>query len=97
MWLMLQQDEPDDYVLATGETHTVRDLAAQAFTYIDLNWEQHVVTDERFYRAAEIHELKGDASKARDTLGWQPTVVFEDLVARMMTHDIEATHKARMS
>ncbi len=76
MWLMLQQDHPDDYVVATGETHSVRELVELAFAAVDLDWEQHVVIDERFLRPAEVDLLVGDARKAHTTLGWQREVDF---------------------
>ncbi len=90
MWLMLQQDEPDDYVIATGETHSVRRLCEVAFTYLGLNYEDYVVVDERFYRPAEVDLLIGDASKARTKLGWEPQVNFESLIAMMVEADLEA-------
>ncbi|GAB4565120.1 MAG: GDP-mannose 4,6-dehydratase [Anaerolineae bacterium] len=89
MWLMLQQDEPDDYVVATGETHSVRELCQEAFGYLDLDWEQYVVVDPRFYRPAEVDLLVGDASKARRVLGWEPTVSFRELVRMMVDADLE--------
>jgi GDPmannose 4,6-dehydratase len=89
MWLMLQQDAPDDYVIATGETHSVRDLAKAAFDCVDLNYEDYVVSDETFYRPAEVNELRGDSRKARTKLGWQPTVMFGDLVEMMVKADLE--------
>ena len=88
MWLMLQQDEPDDYVLATGETHSVSDLLDYAFSYVDTNWKECVVIDPEFYRPAEVDYLLGDASKARQKLGWEPEVNFQDLVSRMVEYDI---------
>jgi GDPmannose 4,6-dehydratase len=88
MWLMLQQDEPDDYVVATGETHEVRELVRLAFEHIGKDWEQHVVVDERFYRPAEVDLLIGDCSKAREKLGWKPKTSFPELVAMMVDADI---------
>jgi len=85
MWLMLQQDEPDDYVIATGETHSVREFIELAFAEVGLAWEEHVEIDPRFYRPTEVDLLLGDASKARRRLGWQPKIRFEELV-RMMIH-----------
>jgi GDPmannose 4,6-dehydratase len=90
MWLMLQQDEPDDYVVATGETHSVRELCEVAFEHVGLDWEEHVVQDERFMRPAEVDLLVGDASKARKVLGWEPTVTFQELVAMMVEADLAA-------
>jgi GDPmannose 4,6-dehydratase len=89
MWMMLQQDEPDDYVIATGETHSVQELCRVAFGCLDLNWEDYVVVDEKFYRPAEVDLLIGDASKARKKLGWQPKVNFEQLVELMVRADLE--------
>ena len=80
MWLMLQRDEPDDYVIATGSNHSVRDFAALAFDHVGLKWETYVKIDERFMRPAEVPDLKGDASKARAELGWAPETSFETLV-----------------
>jgi len=89
MWMMLQQDEPDDYVVATGETHSVQDFCRIAFEAADLNWEEYVVQDARFVRPAEVDVLMGDASKARRLLGWRPRQSFEDLVHRMVEADME--------
>ncbi len=88
MWLMLQQDHPDDYVIATGETHSVREFCQAAFACVDLDWEQYVKVDPRFYRPAEVDLLVGDASKARRVLGWQPSVTFNDLVRIMVEADL---------
>jgi GDPmannose 4,6-dehydratase len=87
MWLMLQQDQPDDFVVATGKSHSVQELASKAFQVLGLDWQDFVVTDEKLYRPAEIFELRGDASKARDRLGWSPTVSFEKLIEIMVMHD----------
>ncbi|MCX7940612.1 MAG: GDP-mannose 4,6-dehydratase [Endomicrobia bacterium] len=89
MWLMLQQDEPDDYVIATGETHSVKEFAELAFSYVGLNWEDYVVIDPQHYRPAEVFELCGDYSKARKKLGWYPKVKFEELVRMMLKSDLE--------
>jgi len=89
MWLMLQQKEPDDYVIATGETHSVRELLEEAFECLDLNWEDHVDIDERFFRPAEVDKLIGDASKARKKLGWKPKVTFKELVRLMVDADMK--------
>ena len=88
MWLILQQDIPDDYVLATGETHSVRDFCELAFDRVGLDWEKHVVVDERFFRPAEVDLLVGDASKARRALGWEPKTTFEELVNLMVDADL---------
>ncbi|MFX0203025.1 MAG: GDP-mannose 4,6-dehydratase [Candidatus Hodarchaeota archaeon] len=89
MWLMLQQDEPTDYVVATGKAHTVRKLLQIAFSYVGLNWEDHVVIDEKLIRPAEVNRLLGDASKAREKLGWSPGVSFEELIAIMVESDLK--------
>jgi len=90
MWLMLQQPEPDDYVVATGETHSVREFLDLAFREAGIDdWSGYVRQDERFLRPAEVDQLVGDASKARAKLGWQPKVGFPELVARMVAHDLE--------
>ena len=89
MWLMLQQGEPDDYVIATGETHSVRELCEAAFDHVGLDWQEYVVQDPRFMRPAEVELLVGDASKARRVLGWEPKVTFRKLVQMMMDADLE--------
>jgi len=88
-WRMLQADEPDDYVLATGETHSVRELLDEAFGYVELDWHDYVKTDERYFRPAEVDMLLGDASKAKEKLGWEPSVRFAELVRMMVDHDRE--------
>ncbi len=88
MWLMLQQDQPADYVVGTGETHSVRKLVQLAFGYLGLDWEQHVVVDPQFYRPAEVDELVSDPSRARDELGWKPEVTFEELIQMMVEADL---------
>lgn len=88
MWLMLQAEEPNDYVIATGETHSVREFLEQAFTYLDLDWKEYVDIDPRYYRPAEVDILLGDASKARKLLGWQPEVNFQELVRLMVDYDL---------
>ena len=93
MWLMLQQDQPDDYVVATGETHSVRELCEAAFGRVGLDWEQYVVQDERFMRPAEVDLLVGDASKAGEALGWEPTVTFRGLIEMMVDADLEKLRK----
>jgi GDPmannose 4,6-dehydratase len=91
MWLMLQQDVPDDYVLATGTTNTVRSFCERAFEVAGLNYQDHVVVDPQFYRPAEVDILLGDAAKAKQKLGWQPSVSFEELVDEMVEADIAQT------
>jgi GDPmannose 4,6-dehydratase len=89
MWLMLQQDEPGDYVVATGETHSVQEFCEIAFGRAGLDWEKHVVVDERFVRPAEVDLLLGDPAKAREVLGWTPKVTFRGLVEMMVDADLE--------
>jgi len=89
MWMMLQADEPEDFVIATGEAHSVREFVQAAFAEVGLDWEQYVKIDPRYFRPAEVDYLLGDASKAREKLGWEPTVSFDELVKRMVAHDME--------
>ena len=89
MWLMLQQDSPDDYVIATGETHSVRRFCEIAFGHVGLDYEDHVTINEKFMRPAEVDLLIGDSSKAEKALGWKPRTSFEDLVTMMVDADIE--------
>jgi GDPmannose 4,6-dehydratase len=89
MWLMLQQDQPDDYVVATGETHSVREFLEAAFGQVGLDWEKHVVHDPRYLRPAEVDVLIGDATKARKRLGWKPKTTFKELVKLMVDADVE--------
>jgi GDPmannose 4,6-dehydratase len=93
MWLMLQQEQADDYVIATGETHSVRELCQIAFDYVGLDWQQFVVQDERFIRPAEVDLLVGDASKAGRTLGWEPLVSFSELIEMMVDADLAALQR----
>jgi GDPmannose 4,6-dehydratase len=88
MWLMLQQDNPDDYVVATGEAHTVREFCELAFDRVGLDWERHVEIDPRYYRPSEVDYLLGDPSKAKRQLGWAPKTTFEDLVTLMVDEDV---------
>ena len=88
MWRMLQQDEPDDYVIATGEMHTVRELVETAFALVGLDWQAHVGVDPRYYRPTEVDELCGDPSKAADRLGWRPRVRFQELLRVILSHDL---------
>jgi GDPmannose 4,6-dehydratase len=88
IWLMLQQDEPADYVIATGEPHSVREFAERAFEHLGLDWEKHVVSDPRFLRPAEVDHLVGDASKAREALAWEPRTSFRELVGLMVDADL---------
>ncbi len=88
MWLMMQTETPDDYVIATGETHSVREFVEETFGYLDLDWKQHVEIDPWYYRPSEVDLLLGDASKARKELGWEPKVGFKDLIKLMVNHDM---------
>jgi GDPmannose 4,6-dehydratase len=90
IWQMLQQDKPDDYVIATGETHTVRDFLDEAFGHLDLDWKQFVEIDPRYYRPNEVDALLGDASKAKGGFGWQPKIRFRQLVQIMIDADMQA-------
>ena len=95
MWLMLQQQNPDDYVIATGEAHCVRDLVELAFAAAGLDWRRHVEVDPRYFRPTEVDALCGDPTKARDVLGWKPRVSFPELVKMMVEHDIELARRER--
>jgi GDPmannose 4,6-dehydratase len=95
MWLMLQQDTPDDYVVATGETHSVQEFVELAFGHAGLDWKKHVVIDPAFMRPAEVDLLIGDPSKAREKLGWRPEVTFPELVRRMVDADLERVRRER--
>jgi GDPmannose 4,6-dehydratase len=94
MWLMVQQDTPDDYVVSTGETHAVRELCRLAFEAAGLDWEQHVVIDDKFLRPAEVDLLVGDPGKAHSVLGWRPEVEFPELVAMMVEADMNLVRKS---
>jgi GDPmannose 4,6-dehydratase len=93
IWKMMQQDEPDDFVIATGETHSVKDFLEEAFGYAGLNWQQHVEIDPRYFRPTEVDVLQGDASKARKKLDWKPRVGFKALVHMMVDADLAAAAK----
>ncbi len=95
MWLMLQQDRPDDFVIATGETHSVRELVETAFGCVDLDWKKYVAEDPALKRPAEVDLLVGDAGKARRILGWQPEVKFDQLVRMMVNADLERLKKPK--
>ena len=90
MWLMLQQDEPDDFVIATGESHSVTDLVQTAFRHLNLDHEKYMHIDEKLYRPGEIYELRGDSAKARNRLAWHPTVTFERLIHMMVDAEMES-------
>jgi len=93
MWLMLQQDKPDDFVIATGETHTVREFVEESFKYAGLNWKKYVKIDPRYFRPAEVDLLIGDPSKAKRKLKWKPKTTFKQLVRLMVDADMEAVHR----
>jgi GDPmannose 4,6-dehydratase len=95
MWMMLQQQKPDDYVIATGESHTVREFLHAAFSHLDLNWESHVDVDPKYFRPTEVDALQGDASYARKTLNWKPRTSFDDLVRMMVAHDLELARQEK--
>jgi GDPmannose 4,6-dehydratase len=96
MWLMLQQDQPDDYVVATGESHTVRELVQTAFAEVGLDWQLYVEIDNRYMRPTEVDALHGDASRARNRLGWAPRVGFRALVKMMVEHDLGLARQERL-
>jgi GDPmannose 4,6-dehydratase len=89
MWLMLQQDEPDDYVIASGESHTVQEFLEKAFAYVNLDHRNYLVIDEELYRPSEVNVLQGDATKAHQKLGWHPAISFEELIEQMVKSDLE--------
>ena len=89
MWLMVQQKTPGDFIVATGESHTIEELLETAFSFLDLEWRNHVVQDPRYFRPSEVDFLLGDASKAREVLGWRPTVSFEELIRMMVRSDLK--------
>ena len=93
MWLMLQQEKPDDYVIATGEAHSVREFLEEAFSYVDLDWREFVEIDAEYYRPAEVDYLVGDASKARRLLNWEPRTSFKQLVHLMVDADLQAARQ----
>jgi GDPmannose 4,6-dehydratase len=95
MWRMLQAEAPADYVVATGEAHSVRDLVAAAFAHLGLDWQKHVEIDPRYFRPSEVDHLCGDSSKARRELGWEPKVKFADLVRMMVDHDLELARQEK--
>jgi GDPmannose 4,6-dehydratase len=88
MWLMTQQTTPDDYIIATGETHTIRELLDVAFSHLHLDWKQYVGIDQKYFRPAEVDILQGDASKAKRKLGWEPKISFKDLIIGMVNYDL---------
>lgn len=96
MWLMMQHDKPDDWVLATGETHTVEEFVTTAFSYVDLDWKNFVKTNEKFYRPNEVNHLLGDPTKAKTILGWEPKVSFKELVELMVESDLNLANQEKV-
>ena len=95
MWLMLQQEQPDDFVIATGEMHSVKEFLEAVFGQLDLNWQDYVEIDPQYFRPTEVEELRGDSTKAREVLGWEPRTSFTELVAQMIEHDCMAARQER--
>ena len=95
MWLMLQQEMPDDYVIATNETHTVREFLEETFSYLDLDWEEFVGFDKKYERPAEVDLLIGNPEKAKKKLGWEPKTTFKELVALMVDEDLKIAHQEK--
>ena len=96
MWLILQHDTPDDWVIATGETHSVEEFAKKAFEYASLDWKEYVITDEKYFRPNEVNYLLGDSSKARKELGWEPEVSFDQMVKIMVDNDLKLAESERV-
>ncbi len=96
MWLMLQQDAPDDYVVATGEQHSIREFVEETFGLLDLDWQEYVKIDPRYFRPAEVETLLGDSSKARRVLGWEPRISFKELVRLMVESDMKLAQQERL-
>jgi GDPmannose 4,6-dehydratase len=95
MWLMMQAESSDDYVIATGESHSVKEFVEETFGYLDLDWKEHVEIDPWYYRPTEVDMLLGDSSKARKELGWEPKVGFKELVRLMVDHDLNLAREER--
>ena len=95
MWLMLQQEDPDDFVIATGETHSVREFAQEVFDHLDLDWESYVRFDPRYLRPTEVNLLMGDPTKARNLLGWKASVDWKDLARMMADSDLRLAERER--
>jgi GDPmannose 4,6-dehydratase len=95
MWLMLRHDTPEDFVIATGETYTVREFAEKVFAYVGLDWERYVEIDARYFRPTEVRVLQGDATRAREVLGWEPRVRIDQLVSRMVEFDLELARQEK--
>ena len=84
MWMMLQHDEPDDFVCAMGESHSIKELCEEVFSELDMDYRDHVIIDEKYFRPTELHDLKGDSSKLRKTLGWEPKYTFQSMIVEMV-------------
>ncbi len=95
MWLMLQQDDPQDFVIATGQSHSVKEFLEEAFSYADLDWKEYVEIDPRYFRPTEVELLLGDAGRAQKILGWEPEVGFKELVRLMVDADIKALEEMK--
>ncbi len=95
MWLMLQQEKPEDFVIATGESHSVREFLEAVFIYLDLDWREYVEIDPKYFRPTEVAYLLGDASQAKERLGWQPKVTFKELARLMVEADLQALLEMR--
>ena len=96
MWLMLQQDKPDDYVIATGENRSVREFAEKVFQKLELDYEKYIAIDQRYFRPTEVDVLLGDSTKARKKLGWAPKVTFDQLIDMMIEADLELANKEKI-
>jgi GDPmannose 4,6-dehydratase len=96
MYLMLQHEKPDDWILATGESYSIKDFLKLAFGYVNLNWEDYVETSEKYFRPNEVHDLKGDASKAKKELNWSPEVSFDELVKMMVDYDLNLAKQEKV-
>ena len=96
MWLMIQQDKPDDYVIATGENHSVREFAEKVFQKLELDYNEYVAIDKRYFRPTEVDVLLGDSTKARKKLGWAPKVTFDQLIDMMVESDLELANREKI-
>jgi len=96
MWMMLQQDKPDDFAIATGETHSVREFVERVFEKLDLDYRRYVEIDERYFRPTEVDVLLGDSTKAQETLGWKPKTNFDQLINMMVKTDLELAEKEKV-
>jgi len=96
MWLMMQQDRPDDFVIATGQTHSVREFLDEVFGYLELDWQKYVEIDQRYCRPTEVDLLLGDPAKAKKELGWEPKVMFKDLAKMMTDADMELAENEKI-